>query len=478
MNPVDSHVALIGFMGAGKTTVGFELARLLDRPFVDLDVELERHHGMAISEMFEQKGELWFRNAESQLTRAFLDRHEPSVLALGGGAVALPETREALAQRAFTVLLHVDAEEAWRRASATSRPLASDEERFRRLYDDRQPVYRETADAVAGDLDGVLLALGGIVVERGALARLEELVPGDGAVALLADERVLELHPPALGSRLVATHGVPAGERAKTLRVCERLWNELRLDRTGTIVALGGGTTTDVAGFVAATYMRGVDWVPVPSTVVGQVDAAIGGKTGIDLARGKNLVGAFHPPAGVVVDPDLLATLPGRQRHEGMAEVVKTGLLAGREVWGLPDDEMVRACAAFKAGICLADPRETGKRAILNLGHTFAHGLETAGRYRSPTHGEALALGLRAALRLSIRHLGLDPGVLETVEAALPAEPARIDADAAWAAMAHDKKARAGKLRLVLLRAPGEPVYGVELPDEDIREALAELVAS
>jgi shikimate kinase/3-dehydroquinate synthase len=478
VSPHDAHIALIGFMGAGKTTVGFDLARLLDRPFVDVDVELERHHGMSIAEMFERHGELWFRIEEGALTRSFLERHEPSVLALGGGAVTQPETREALARRAFTVLIDLEVDEAWRRSSSTGRPLARDELRFRQLYEERRPLYREAADAVAEDLDGVLLALGGITVERGAVGRLEELVPGDGALALIADERVLELHRPALGSRLASTHTVPSGEEAKTLGVCARLWEELGLDRSGTVVALGGGTTTDVAGFVAATFLRGVAWVAVPSTIVGQVDAAIGGKTGIDLARGKNLVGAFHLPAHVVVDPDLLATLREPQRRDGMAEVVKTGLLAGRELWRLPDEEMVRACAAFKSAVCLADPREAGKRAILNLGHTFAHGLEAAGGYLSPTHGEAVALGLRAALRLSVVHLGLDPDVVREVDAVLPVEPARVDAEAAWTAMAHDKKARAGRLRLVLLRAPGEPVYGVELPDDEVRGALDELVAS
>jgi 3-dehydroquinate synthetase len=158
--------------------------------------------------------------------------------------------------------------------------------------------------------------------------------------------------------------------------------------------------------------------------------------------------------------------------------VVKTGLLAGRELWRLPDDELVRACAAFKAAVCLADPAEQGKRAILNLGHTFAHGLEAAGGYRRPTHGAAVALGLRAALRLSIRHLGLDPAVLAEVEAVLPVERAAIDPEAAWMAMTYDKKARAGRIRLVLLAAPGKPAFPVELPEEEVRSALTELVAA
>ena len=174
----------------------------------------------------------------------------------------------------------------------------------------------------------------------------------------------------------------------------------MRLERGGTLVAIGGGTTTDVAGYVAAAYLRGIPWIAVPTTLVGQVDAAIGGKTGIDLPHGKNLVGAFHWPERTVVDHELLATLPAAERRNGMAEVVKTGLLAGAELWELPEPELVRRCAAFKAAVCLRDPRDEGDRAMLNLGHTFAHALEAASEYALP-HGEAVALGLTAALRLS-----------------------------------------------------------------------------
>ena len=278
---------------------------------------------------------------------------------------------------------------------------------------------------------------------------------------------MLELHQPPLD---VPVHALRPGEEAKTLGAVERLWRELRLDRDGAIVAFGGGCTTDAAGFAAATFLRGVPWIAVPTTLVGQVDAAIGGKTAVNLPEGKNLVGAFHWPEWTLIDPSLLGTLPERERRAGMAEVVKTGLLAGDPIWELPDAELVPGCAAYKAAVCLRDPYERGEREILNLGHTFAHALEAAGGYGQVSHGEAVALGLLAALRLS----GLETGAVEEI---LEPKPVRVDRDVAWDALARDKKTRDGKPRLVLLEALGKPVTGVELPEKDVRGALDELIA-
>jgi shikimate kinase/3-dehydroquinate synthase len=376
-------------------------------------------------------------------------------------------------KHATTLWLDIDVETALERVRGSDRPLAQDEAEFRRLYEERRPLYETVADARVEDIDDAVLAAAGVHVEVGSLERLGELVPGEGQVALVADAHVSGIHGAdaqlALGPRLASTHTVPAGEEAKALAVVERLWRELSLDRRGLVVALGGGSTTDVAGFAAAAYLRGVDWVPVPTTLVGQVDAAIGGKTAIDLSSGKNLVGAFHWPVSTAIDPALLETLPERERRGGMAEVVKTGLLAGEPLWELPEPELVRRCAAFKAAVCLRDPHEHGERAILNLGHTFAHALETAADYEGVSHGEAVALGLLAALRLS----GQDTRAVEEV---LRPRPVRVDRDRAWAAIARDKKSVAGSPRLVLLDAPARPVRGVELPEADVRRALDELI--
>jgi shikimate kinase/3-dehydroquinate synthase len=447
-------VALVGFMGAGKTTA----ARAVGG--VDSDDLIESAAHKPIAEIFRDDGEAAFRAHEENAI----------VLALGGGAVTSQKVRDAL-DDVLTVWLDVDVDTCWERVRGSDRPLAQDEAEFRRLYEERRQLYAEVADVVARDVHDVVLAAAGVLVERGAVKKLGELVPGDGPVALVSDAHVAGIHGMdaqlALGSRLAETHELPAGEEAKTLATLDRLWQDLRLDRRGTVVALGGGTTTDAAGYAASAYLRGVEWVPVPTSLVGQVDAAIGGKTGIDLPQGKNLVGAFHWPARTIVDPSLLETLPETQRREGMSEVVKTGLLAGEPLWELPDDELVRRCAAFKAAVCLRDPQDRGERKMLNLGHTFAHALEAAAGYEGVTHGRAVALGLLAALRLS----GQDIGQVEEI---LRPTPVKVDRERAWEALLRDKK---GALRLVLLGQDG-PQWDVAVPADDVRRELDRLIAS
>ena len=463
LNALDRHLALVGFMGAGKSTLGREVAARLGRTFVDVDRTIVDRAGISIPELFATKGEPEFRRAEAEAVRDLLAAPDPSVLALGGGAVTHPETRDLL-QVARTVLVVIDVETAWARVRGTSRPLARNEAEFRRLYEERQPLYREVADAVTTDADGAILAAGGIHHEPGALDRLGELVPGDGPVALIADAVVMGIYgvraQEALGKRLATMHELPPGEEAKQGAVVERLWSELRLDRGGTIVALGGGCTTDVGGFVAATYLRGVPWVAVPTTLVGQVDAAIGGKTGIDLPEGKNLVGAFHWPSAVVIDETLLGTLPARERRQGLAELVKTRLLAGTDL-------DVRGAAAYKTALCLQDPHDHGVRAYLNLGHTFGHALEAAADFDLP-HGEAVALGLLAALRLSGRDTA-------DVERELAPQPVKVDPERAWQALLRDKKRTGDAINLVLLGDSGPFVE--ERPAADVRRELERLIA-
>ena len=413
-----------------------------------------------MAELFAGPGESEFRRLEEEAAADVLARGEPAVIALGGGAVLSERTRGLLAASAFTVLVEVDLGDAWARSSGGDRPLAQDEAGFRRLHAERRAVYEAVADTVADDEDGVLLAAGGVHVERGVLELLGSLVPGEGPVELVADGHVAGIHGMeaqlALGQRLRQTHELRPGEEAKQLAAVERLWRALGLDRDGTLVAFGGGCTTDAAGFAAATYLRGVPWVAVPTTLVGQVDAAIGGKTAIDLPAGKNLVGAFHWPVRTVIDPVLLETLPEAEVRQGRAELVKTSLLAG-------DDFDVRGAAAFKTAVCLADPHDRGRRAVLNLGHTFAHALEAASGYEL-RHGDAVALGLLAGAPALRQRRRPRHGRRE-----LAPRPVRVDRERAWAALAAGQEARRRARRLVLLPRNGQPEWGVERPADDVR---------
>jgi shikimate kinase/3-dehydroquinate synthase len=483
---------LIGFMGAGKTTVGTRLAALRETSFVDVDAEIERRTGRPVPELLAE-GEEGFRALEESVVAELVAGGAYGVVSLGGGAAGSAATRAMLADRGRVLWLDAPAELLWDRVQgeggATARPLAADPGRFADLLASRRPIYAEAADALvdAAAPPGVVAAAcrDAAVVRPGALERLAELVDGRRAV-LVVDEPVAD-RVPDLGPRVV----LPGGEAVKSVAVLEGLWRSLAehgLERRDVVVAVGGGAVTDVAGFAAATFRRGLDWVSCPTTLVGQVDAGMGGKTGIDVAA-KNDVGAFHPPVAVLGDPRLLDTLPPREWSAGFAEALKTALLQGGALWELvrvwPEGrdgaaqrlELVRRCAALKGRVVAADPTEQGERAILNLGHTIGHGVEHAAAGRL-LHGEAIAIGLAAALDLSVAHAGLDPGVRDDAVAVLRRQGLPLVADgvapaAVLAAMVADKKRVAGRHRLVLLEAPGRPVRGVELGDDVVAAAVA-----
>jgi len=349
------------------------------------------------------------------------------------------------------------------------------------------------------------------VIEPGALARLPELCEEAGlrgTAGLICDARLVAVQAQAvegLRSQYGELLARPLGEVRKTLAEVEAMCEALAargVQRDGYVVAVGGGVLTDLAGLAAALYLRGVPWVSVPTTLLAQVDAGLGGKTGANLRSGKNLVGAFHQPRAVVCDPDALSTLPPRELWSGLAEVVKCALLAPEEdAGGIPliercerdleaaaggDPEalaaMVAACLHVKARIVAADEREGGARAFLNLGHTVGHAIEAATGYQRFTHGEAVALGLRGALRLSharklldVRSLQRALDVVARVKIGADRRLSGEERDAALAALAHDKKARAGKVRFVLLAGLGGPRVEEVSADECVLAVEASL---
>jgi shikimate kinase/3-dehydroquinate synthase len=309
--------------------------------------------------------------------------------------------------------------------------------------------------------------------------------PAAGRRFVITDETVAALHGDLAGEA-EAQVAIPPGEAHKTLATAERVWTalvEAGATRGDHAVGVGGGVVGDLAGFCAATYQRGVPVVHVPTTIVAQVDSAYGGKTGVDLPEAKNYVGAYHQPAGVLVDPAVLDTLPAEERAAGYAEVVKTALIAGGPLWervaaGAPVDEaVVRACARTKLRVVAADERDSGLRQILNLGHTVGHAIETTTGYARYRHGEAVGLGLLAALRLSEQDQ-LRRQVAELLaNAGLPTKLDGADPDAIAAATARDKKRVGAEVPFVLVHAPGDVRHGARVEPGALRSAVRELAA-
>ena len=478
---------MTGFMGVGKSTVGRELAHRLHRPFADSDALAERRAGSSVRAFWEREGEAAFRALEETVVREQLERDDAPVIALGGGALTTPATVALLRERALCVWLDAAVATCWRRVDGApgARPLAGDAGSFEQLHAKREPLYRASADAIVAGEESPEDTAAAIAQQVWTRAR-DRRAGADGGARSRSRTRALALD--RAGARIVLE--LDGGEEAKSLPSLERLWRslaELELERSDVIVCAGGGSITDVGGFAAATFRRGLPWLAVPSTLVGQVDAAIGGKTAINVAA-KNDVGAFWQPRGVLCDPVLLETLPAREWSGGMAEVIKTALLAGGRLWELVEGwepgpgeraarrELVQRCVGVKTLVVAADPEDRGRRAILNLGHTIGHGIEAVAGYGGLTHGECVSIGLVAALRLSEQLAGLEAGTAERTARllerhGLPVRAPGLDADAVLAAMRHDKKRAAGEHRMVLLEAIGRPVYGVAVDERVLADA-------
>ena len=511
---------LIGFMGAGKSTVAGELARALGVTALDSDALLERRMGHPLAREFELHGEATFRAKEEELVCELLANAGPrDVIALGGGSVLSERVREALAAH-LTVLLDVEPSLAWERVSSSSngreRPLAADREQFLALHSGRRALYEQLADAVLPDLSrglarAALPALRALsqappgtrllwarsasgdypVFVGSGLLRAQALAavwPFDRARSrsfCVSDETVRALYGERLGE-IAATITIEPGEGSKTLASAERVWRGLLgagMTRADHVVALGGGVVGDLAGFCAATYQRGVPVVHVPTTLVAQVDSAYGGKTGVDLPEAKNYVGVYHQPAAVVVDPETLSTLPAAELAAGWVEVLKTALIAGGELWdavaadGPIGERTILACARTKLAVVAADERDAGRRQVLNLGHTVGHAIEAATGYTRYRHGEAVGLGLLATLRLSGQD-ALRARVRELLIAhGLPVTLGGASVEDVVEATSRDKKRIGDHVPFVLLEAPGEVTPRHEITEADLRSAVEEVYA-
>ncbi len=493
-------LVFVGFMGAGKSTAARSASDALGKPLVDVDAEIESRTGLSIPELFAERGEAAFRELEQQTVLEVLDRVAAGTpVALGGGALGSERVREALAHHTVC-WLEIDEATAWRRAKRSDRPLARDKDGFSRLYASRQPVYEAAADVFLPQGGRSFMSrVAARLLEAGGGRRLAFGRAGEAVYPVWFGERVWPVtdeRDVVITDRNVASlHGarweklrqlvMEPGEAAKTLATAERLWTELAelgATRGHRIIAVGGGVPGDVAGFVAATYQRGVPVVQVPTTLVSQIDSALGGKTGVDLPAAKNYVGAYHQPEGVHVLPSMLATLPPAERAAGYAEVVKTGLIAGGTLWeqirggAIDDPDVVLGCARVKLDVVARDEKDGGPRQMLNLGHTVGHAIETVTHYERYRHGEAVGLGLLAILRLSgqdelraeVREL------LAAMDLPVTLDPS-IDVDAVVAATRSDKKRIGANVPYVVVDAPGQLRWGQEIGDAEVRAAVEEL---
>jgi shikimate kinase/3-dehydroquinate synthase len=507
-------LALIGFMGAGKTTA----ARAIGEGALDVDQVIEAREGLSVREIFAARGEAAFRELEERTTLELLEDPAVQVLALGGGAVLSERVRAALRERCRTLWLQAAVDdELWARVEhqqrdgEAPRPLAQNPARFFALHAEREPLYEALADIVvpasrSREIRRVLAALDGVPEDTRVLwaaARSgdypvligEGLLTGrrfwpaglDGRRLLVTDHNAGRHYGGSLAPYLGEIRIVP-GEQSKTIAHAEIVWSEMvrhGASRSDIVVALGGGVVGDLAGFCAATYQRGIRLVQVPTTLLAQVDSALGGKTGVDLPEAKNYVGAFHQPSAVIADPTTLRTLPPEEVAAGYAEVVKTALIAGGELWervrsgaAPTEPDVIARCAHRKLLIVTQDEHDRGLRQLLNLGHTVAHAIETATGYARYRHGEAVGLGLLAELRLSgAAELREEVALLLRAQG-LPTRLQDVELEEVIFATGRDKKRIGeGAVPFVLCPAPGRCQIGQTVAPAELRAAVRELMA-
>jgi shikimate kinase/3-dehydroquinate synthase len=520
-----TNIVLNGFMGTGKSAVGREVARRLGWRFVDMDDVIVSRAAKTIPRIFAEHGESAFRAMESDVC-ADLSAHEDLVIATGGGALVDPDNRRVMMRSGTVVCLTADPDEILRRVGGDdNRPLLNVPDpraRVAELLAARRAAYQtipwqiDTTGLSVEEVAEQVIALAEVItlsvwhpgeypihIGRGILARVGEALRAAGApkasrIAVVSNTTVAPLYAEQVIEALRAagfepfTCTIPDGEQHKRLDTVRALYDQFLagdLDRSGTVLALGGGVTGDIAGFAAASFMRGVRFTQVPTTLLAMTDASVGGKTGVDLPQGKNLVGAFKQPAMVFIDLDVLETLPEEEIRAGMAEVIKHGVIGAPDLFAeleasqapITTSQLARSIQV-KIDVIEKDPFEKGRRAVLNLGHTTAHGLERLSDY-AMRHGEAVSIGMVAAARIADK-IGLaEPTLADRIEAVLaawglPMMCPPYQADAILEAMAHDKKKRGRTLRWVLPRQIGAVEIVEDVPQEVVLTTMRDLGAS
>jgi len=516
-------LAIGGAMGVGKSTIARLLSEKTGVPLVDLDAVIEAEAGKSIEEIFRAQGEAAFRALEGKQLDATLSEPSPKIVSLGGGALVDRARRRALLDRAVVVTLRARPETILARLGPSGlqkRPLLASARdpraTLRSILDARAEAYAEahaqidtddrSDEEIARDVEAVwsrepiVVPLGTrtyrVEIGLGARSLLASTLEAmAGSVLLVTDERVW----PQVQSRiephvkLAGLVTLPSGEAHKTVASVEAIWDAALaagLDRKSVLLAVGGGVVGDLTGFAASTLLRGVRFVQVPTTLLAAVDASVGGKTAIDRPQGKNLVGAFHQPSAVLVDPELFDTLPIRELRSGLAEVVKTALVGDAELFAVLEEnadaifrdralltQIVRASIAHKARVVSQDERdETGLRATLNFGHTIGHALEAESGYASRTHGEAIALGMISALQIGVargvtEQTLLDRTIALLARLGLPHDRVPPELPRALPYIARDKKREGAKIGFVLVGQPGVASV-VPLTVDEIRAIL------
>jgi len=548
-----SNIIITGFSGTGKSLAAKNVARRLNWDFLDTDDEIVRQAGKPIAEIFRDDGETRFREFERRAIKKACQQKQ-LVIAIGGGAIVDPRNYELLSENGLIICLEAKPEVIYERlfheASCSPetevRPLLTVEnplERIKQLKSNRQPYYAKSDWTIHTDCLSIgevaeeivrawkLLSRGDncqrsnasykdiaclvktaaqiypVYVGYGLLDKLgEKVMKADltGTTTIISDENVFSLYGIKVKGILessgipVNTFVVPPGEETKSMNYAVKIYDfliEHRAERDDIIIALGGGMIGDLAGFVAATFLRGMPWIQVPTSLIAMVDASVGGKVGINHPKGKNLVGAFYQPSLVLADPQTLRTLPRRELTSGWAEVIKHGLILDEELVQFLESNVdglmklepellaqaIARSATIKAQVVSQDEKEReGKRTVLNYGHTIAHGLEAATRYRRFLHGEAVAIGMVAAAKLSHRLDLLPSATAEHQDAilqkfGLPIEFSDLDLTDITTAMELDKKVKEKEIHWVLLEDIGRTVIHGNVPQQDVLAVLREM---